>query len=123
MSWETTTPAVFNSDGRVLTTSRYVADYFGKDHRNVLRDIDHLIADGAPPLNFEQGSHTLPATGSQAHRYYTMDRDGFTLLVMGLSLEAGTHRHLRRLGEDKNAPRPGVRLARTSSAGQSDGAG
>lgn len=73
--------------GAVYTTSRDVAGYFGKEHRNVLRDIDRLIV--AEPslglLNFEQGSYTLAATGSQAHRQFMMDRDGFVLLVMGFT--------------------------------------
>lgn len=30
-------------------------------------------------LNFEEGSYTLPQTGEQQHRYFSMNRDGFTL--------------------------------------------
>ncbi len=78
-------PVVAPRGGRVVTTSRHVAQFFGKDHKNVLRDIDHLIAEGAPPLNFEQGLYMLLSTGSQVHREYEMDRDGFTLLAIGFN--------------------------------------
>lgn len=80
-------PIVFVKDGGVFATSRDVAEFFGKEHRHVLRDIDNLIA-AEPDLalsNFGQGSYVLPATGAQAHRQFEMDRDGFTLLAMGFT--------------------------------------
>lgn len=52
-----------------------------------MRDIDNLIA-AEPDLalrNFAQGSYTLPGTGSQQHRCFDMNRDGFTLLAMGFT--------------------------------------
>lgn len=82
-------PVVFNRDGEVRTTSRDVADLFGKEHRNVLRDIDALIA--AEPslsqgglLSFEHTPYVEPSTG-QTYRQYEMSRDGFTLLAMGFT--------------------------------------
>ncbi|MFG1433378.1 Rha family transcriptional regulator [Xanthobacter sp. V2C-8] len=77
---------VASLSGKPITSSRDVARYFGKEHKNVLRDIDTLIsqAPGAR-LNFEQGYYLLPNTGSQQHRSFNMDRDGFTLLAMGFT--------------------------------------
>ena len=79
------TPAVFNREGRILTTSRDVADYFGKNHRDVLAAIDDLIGtDGVGVRNFTQTLWTNSQNG-QTYREYAMDRDGFTLLVMGFT--------------------------------------
>lgn len=79
-------PVVFAKDGEVFANSRDVAAFFGKEHRNVLRDIDNLIA-SAPELglrNFEQTPYVEPSTG-QTYRMFEMDRDGFTLLAMGFT--------------------------------------
>ena len=84
------TPVVFERDGRVVTTSRDVAALFDKRHDHVLRDIDALIQT-APELvsgplpNFGEGSYSLPNTGAQRHRQFTLTRDGFTLLAMGFT--------------------------------------
>lgn len=82
-------PVVFDRDGEVRTTSRDVADLFGKNHRDVLRAVDNLIQE-APELieggvrSFAQTQHIEPSTG-QAYRQYEMSRDGFTLLAMGFT--------------------------------------
>lgn len=80
-------PVVVVRDGKVFTDSRSVAEFFEKQHFHVLRDIDNLLK-AEPELaasNFGCGHYTLPSTGSQQHRLYTMDRDGFTLLAMGFT--------------------------------------
>ena len=80
-------PVVFARDGEVFATSRDVAAFFGKNHRDVMRAIDILV-EQEPDLgvrNFAQGVYTLPETGQQQHRFYEMDRDGFTLLAMGFT--------------------------------------
>lgn len=84
-------PIVIVQDGKVFATSRDVAAFFGKNHRDVLRAIDSLIED-EPALGEGEGglrsfAHTpylVEATG-QRYRMYTMDRDGFTLLAMGFT--------------------------------------
>lgn len=80
-------PIVFTKDGEVFANSRDVATFFGKNHRDVTRAIDTLIAQeqNLGVRNFAQGYYTLPETGSQQHRHYDMDRDGFTLLAMGFT--------------------------------------
>lgn len=80
-------PVVFARDGEVFATSRDVAAFFGKEHRNVMQAIDALIAQEPKLalLNFQQGVYTRPDTGPQQHRCFDMDRTGFTLLAMGFT--------------------------------------
>lgn len=79
--------SLFTDHGLALTTSYAIAQRFGKIHRNVVRDIEKLIADIPDPefslLNFEQSDYknsrgkTLPA--------YRLTHDGFALLAMGFT--------------------------------------
>lgn len=74
-------------EGKLVTDSLKVAEFFGKEHRNVLRDVKHLIDNTEMGvLNFEQTPYTHPQNG-QTYYYYTMTEDGFTLLVMGYNGE------------------------------------
>lgn len=75
-------PVVFIQDGEVFANSRDVAEYFGKRHDHLIRDIEKLIAEGVP--NFGETPYIEPQNG-QAYKTYNMDRDGFTLLAMGFS--------------------------------------
>ena len=104
-------PVVHAKDGEVFASSRDVAAFFGKEHRNVMRDIDNLIAQEAKLglLNFEQGYYTLVSTGEQRHRMFEMDRTGFTLLAMGFTgTKALKWRRSRRWRPNAAAsPRPG----------------
>ncbi|MFG1463412.1 Rha family transcriptional regulator [Xanthobacter sp. DSM 24535] len=70
-------PVVFVRDGAVFANSRDIAGAFGKQHRNVLRDIDTLIIQAPPAaLNFELSEY-VDASGRRL-RCFDMDRDGFT---------------------------------------------
>jgi anti-repressor protein len=81
-----TTPRVFERAGRVFASSLDVAEFCGKRHYNVLRDIDNLeCPENFRRLNFEEGVYTLSSTGPQEHRYFDMTKDGFTFLVMGFT--------------------------------------
>ena len=67
--------------------SRDIANFFQKNHRDVLRSIDNLLS-AQPSLalrSFAQGSYTLTETGKQEHRCFLVDRDGFSLLAMGFT--------------------------------------
>lgn len=69
--------------GRDVTTSLIVAQVFGKEHRNVLRDIENLsCSDNFRALNFEQTPYVHPQNG-QTYKMYEMTKDGFSFLVMG----------------------------------------
>lgn len=77
-------------EGRPVTSSRIVAEYFGKQHHHVVRDIRSLVAQ-KPELeasrNFAQWSEQVEI-GSGAKRSvtcYWMDRKGFAILAMGFT--------------------------------------
>lgn len=69
--------------------SLYVAKFFEKEHKNVLRDIDAILApnSGFSPefgrLNFEPTSYRDQQNRKQ--RCYAITRDGFTALAMGFT--------------------------------------
>ncbi|MFR7821056.1 MAG: Rha family transcriptional regulator [Candidatus Pseudoruminococcus sp.] len=70
----------------LTTTSRDVAEVFGKEHKNVLRDIETLqCSEDFRKLNFEPTSYT--DSWNRKQKEYIMTRDGFTLLVMGYTGE------------------------------------
>lgn len=75
---------------QIVVSSRQVADSFGKEHRNLIRDIETLIGgmlkiEHTPKL-FEKQEYTHPQNG-QKYNEYIMNRDGFSLLVMGFTGE------------------------------------
>lgn len=77
-----------DANGVVRVDSRVVAERFGKQHGHVLRDIDDLMAQ-APSIasNFGATSYEVagPNGGSRRAPCYEMNRDGFSLLVMGFT--------------------------------------
>lgn len=79
-------PIVFERGGSVFASSRDVAAFFGKEHRNVIRDIERLIEQKPElgMLTFEQTPYVEPQNG-QTYKAYDMDRKGFTLLTMGFT--------------------------------------
>ena len=75
-----------NASGVPVTTSYLVAETFGKQHKNVLRDIDNLdCSDNLRQLNFELSFRIkeLPNGGRKEERFYYIGKDGFTLMAMG----------------------------------------
>lgn len=80
-------PVVTLKNGITFANSRDVADFFGKLHKNVLRDIDALL-ESAPTiaLNFEPSAAEVKVGfGTRMGRTYDMTKDGFTLLAMGFT--------------------------------------
>lgn len=76
----------FGDNGQLVTTSLKVAEVFGKEHKNVLRDIESMsCSKNFHVLNFELSFNIreLPNGGNKQEKYYTMTKDGFTFLVMG----------------------------------------
>lgn len=77
-------------EGHPVTSSRIVAEYFGKQHHHVVRDIRSLIKQKPELLasrNFAQWSEEVEI-GSGATRTvtgYLMDRKGFSILAMGFT--------------------------------------
>lgn len=75
-------------NNQVVTSSRQVAEHFGKQHRNVIRAIQNLV-EGVlkiehTPQMFFLTSYTNDQNGQTYPEYY-MNRDGFSLLVMGFT--------------------------------------
>jgi Rha family phage regulatory protein len=68
---------------KVTTTSLLVAQKFGKEHKNVLRDIENLKCKPEfRRLNFELSNYE---NRGKQYPVYIMTREGFTLLVMGFT--------------------------------------
>lgn len=84
-------PIVFEKDGQALTTSREVADYFGKAHRGVMRDIRATLEQlNESPEGREFSEHNFVLAEyhdeqGKPRPLYTLTRDGFTLLAMGFT--------------------------------------
>lgn len=71
-----------------LTNSKLVAEVFGKEHRNVVRDIKNLIKGGVlkneqTPM-FEETTY-INEQNKQSYPMFIMNQDGFTLLAMGFN--------------------------------------
>lgn len=71
------------NNNQVVVSSRDIAKNFGKKHGKVLRSIDDLVSQNWLTKNmfFEA---TREYRG-QSFRYFLMNRDGFSLLVMGFT--------------------------------------
>lgn len=70
-------------NNQVVVSSRDVAENFGKQHKNVLRAIDDLVAQNSATQNMF--NEQVREYHGQDFRYYYMNRDGFSLLVMGFT--------------------------------------
>lgn len=76
---------------KVVTDSRKVADVFSKDHNHVMRDIRDIIEKtGSPILDRENSAtkffyETTYENRGKQYPMYLMNRDGFSLLVMGFT--------------------------------------
>lgn len=73
-----------SENNSIYTTSLDIAEKFGKDHRNILRDINALVTQNPSVTTM---FHLTTYTNSRNREYpmYKMNRDGFSLLVMGFT--------------------------------------
>lgn len=82
-------------NGQPVVSSREVAEHFGKEHKNVIRAIQDLIgqssklsadqtAENSAVLKMFFESSYSAGTGKK-YPMYLMNRDGFSLLVMGFT--------------------------------------
>lgn len=75
------------NSNQVVTDSRSVAEHFGKQHNHVMRDIKNLLEGvskiGQTPM-FHETTYVNEQNG-QPYPMYLMNRDGFSLLVMGFT--------------------------------------
>lgn len=77
------------NSNQVVTDSRSVAEHFGKNHRDVLKAIRDLMegmrkTSQTPETMFFEASYKNEQNG-QTYPMYFMNRDGFSLLVMGFT--------------------------------------
>lgn len=73
-------------EGKAVTTSRQVAENFGKEHKHVLdsiRDILGVAENSADPM-FHEITYIHPQN-KQEYPEFLINRDGFTLLAMGFT--------------------------------------
>lgn len=81
-------PIVQCDGDRIFASSRDVAEFFKKQHREVLRAIDDLIenlaAQNCTTLYFNE-LRCFNAAANRDTRHFEMSRDGFSLLVMGFT--------------------------------------
>lgn len=86
---------------QLVTDSRQVAEHFEKQHQHVIRDIENLVnkaeekdASKIGRMFFET---TMPDAYGRMKRVYLMNRDGFSLLVMGFTGKAALEWKLKFL--------------------------
>lgn len=71
-------------NGKVLASSRDVAENFDKRNPDVNRAIENLIVQNCTVRNMFEESTYISSRGRQ-EKEFLMDRDGFSLLVMGFT--------------------------------------
>ena len=75
---------VEHSNGRLVTNSLLVAEKFKKQHAHVMRTLNSLIS-ANPKLDALFVSTTYTDEQGKERPMYVMNRDGFSLLVMGFT--------------------------------------
>ena len=75
---------VIQRDNQAVTTSLDIAGTFGKNHNNVMRDIRGLLKNEHTQQMFDKSTYVNPQNHQEYPMYY-MNRDGFSLLVMGFT--------------------------------------
>ena len=79
--------SLFLDHGHPVTTSRAVAERFGKRHSEVLRSIQKLLADSLDPAFSERNFASAEYLDAQRKPRieYRLTHDGFALLAMGFT--------------------------------------
>ena len=73
---------VSERNGVPITTSLIVAEKFEKEHRHILESIRNLVAKKSAAKFFRE---TTYKNRGKKYPMYEMDRDGFSLLIMGFN--------------------------------------
>ena len=72
-------------DGKVLVSSRVVSQDFNKMHKNVIRDVENLIESDGSKMSHQMFIESSYENRGKQYKEYLMNRDGFSLLVMGFT--------------------------------------
>ena len=104
-------PVIEVIGGKPMTTSLQVAAFFGKRHDNVLQDIRNIIeaVGEGDALNFQETTYSDSLNRQKP--LYLMDKDAFTLLVMGYTGEEAIKfklAYIRRFNEMEDQLRGSV---------------
>lgn len=75
---------VNDANGQLVVSSRQIAEHFGKEHKNVLRDIEGMLKIEPTHNLFYKSTYIHQQNGQEYHEYL-MNRDGFSLLAMGFT--------------------------------------
>lgn len=73
-------------NNQAVVSSVQVAESFGKQHRNVLQSIENIKAENSALTDWFYKTSYKAGTGKK-YPMYLMNRDGFSLLVMGFTGE------------------------------------
>ena len=73
-----------SSKGNPITNTLLVAEKFGKQHKYVIEGVKHIISSAENSAQFYHLSSYVDSTG-KSNKMYVMNRDGFSLLVMGFT--------------------------------------
>lgn len=73
-----------NKNGKILASSRDVAEKFGKLNKHVNESIKKLMVENSTVKNMFEKTTYISSRGREENEYL-MDRDGFSLLVMGFT--------------------------------------
>lgn len=74
-------------NGEPVVSSRQIAESFGKEHKNVMQSIENISAENSAVTQMFFKTTYTAGTG-KAYPMYLMNRDGFSLLVMGFTGKA-----------------------------------
>lgn len=96
-------------NGEPVASSRQIAENFGKEHKNVMQAVANLVAENSAAKSMFHTA-TFENRGKQ-YPMYLMNRDGFSLLVMGFTGKAALEWKLKYIAafnemEKKLAQRP-----------------
>ena len=74
-------------NNQIVTDSRSVAEHFGKEHAKVIRSIEEIVSETpkvASQKMFYKTTYKVEGN-NKSYKMYLMNRDGFSLLVMGFT--------------------------------------
>lgn len=78
-------------NNQVVVSSRQVAEKFGKLHKDVLENIREILkAENSAVRFFQENMYKVPGN-NKSYPEYLMNRDGFSLLVMGFTGKDALH--------------------------------
>ena len=73
------------NSNQVVTDSRSVAEHFEKQHKNVIQTIENLKAENSALRKMFYETTYKVDGNNKSYKMYLMNRDGFSLLVMGFT--------------------------------------